>query len=55
MLKGYKTYITAGVAVISAVAAYLVGDVNLADTAQIVLTSILGVTIRSGIKNDVKK
>lgn len=55
MLKGYKTYITAGVAVISAVAAYLVGDVGIADTAQIILTAVLGATIRAGVTTEVKK
>jgi hypothetical protein len=55
MLKGYKTYITAGVAVIGAIAAYLVGDVSLADTAQIVLTAVLGATIRQGVKTDAGK
>jgi hypothetical protein len=51
MLKGYKTYIVAGVAVISAVASYLVGDLALADAAQLVLTAILGMTLRNGITN----
>lgn len=55
MLKGYKTYITAGVAVLGAIAAYLVGDVGLADTAQIVLTAILGATIRSGVSTEANK
>jgi hypothetical protein len=49
LLSGYKTYITAAVAIIGAVAGYLVGDVSLADTAQLVLTAVLGATIRSGI------
>jgi hypothetical protein len=49
MLKGYKTYITAGVAVISTVAAYLVGDLAIADAAQLVLTAILGATVRAGV------
>jgi hypothetical protein len=49
MFKGYKTYIVAGVAVISAIAAYLVGDADIADTAQLVLTAILGATVRNGI------
>lgn len=55
MLKGYKTYVTAGVAVIAAVAAYLVGDVGLADTIQIVVTAVLGATIRSGVTSEAKK
>lgn len=54
MLKGYKTYITAAVAVVGAVAAYLVGDVALADAAQLVLTAILGATIRNGITTETK-
>jgi hypothetical protein len=49
MLSGYKTYITATVAVVGAVAAYLVGDVSLADTAQIVVTALLGAFIRHGV------
>jgi hypothetical protein len=51
MLKGYKTYITAAVAIIGAVAAYLVGDSTVTDAAQLVVTSLLAVFIRSGIKN----
>lgn len=49
MLKGYKTYVTAAVTVIGAVAAYLVGDVGLADTIQLVVTAVLGATIRNAI------
>ena len=49
MFKGQKTYITAGIAIISAIAAYLVGDASVADTAQIVLTAVLGATIRHGV------
>ena len=49
MFKGYKTYITAAVAVITAVAGYLVGDISVAEAAQLVLTAVLGATIRHGI------
>lgn len=49
MLKGYKTYIVAGVAVISTVAAYLVGDIDIANAAQLILTAVLGATVRNGI------
>jgi len=49
MLKNKKTYIVAGVTVISAIAAYLVGDATLADTIQLVVTSVLAATIRKGI------
>jgi len=49
MLKGYKTYIVAFVAIITAVAAYLTGDLALPAAAQAVLTAVLGATIRNGI------
>lgn len=49
MLKGYKTYITAGLAVLAAVSAYLVGDADLMQTAQLVFTALIGAFIRSGV------
>lgn len=49
MLSGYKTYITAAVAVVTAVAAYLTGEANFADTANLVFTALLGAFIRSGV------
>ena len=49
MFSGYKTYIVAAVAVIGAVAAYLVGDATLPDTIQLVVTAVIGATIRNGI------
>lgn len=48
-LKGKKTYIVAGVAIISAVASFLVGDINAVEAAQLLLTAVLGATIRNGI------
>lgn len=53
MLKGYRTYILAAVAIISAAAAYLVGDITLAEAGQLVITGALGASIRAGVKNDV--
>jgi precorrin-4 methylase len=50
MFKGKKTYIVAGVAIITAVAAYLTGDATLNDTVQLCVTALLGATIRNGIK-----
>ena len=52
MLSGYKTYVTGGVAIVGAVAAYLVGDMTLADSAQLVVTALLGMFIRHGSKTD---
>lgn len=49
MLKGYKTYVVGGVAILSAVASYLVGDTNIVETSQLVLTAVLGMTIRNAI------
>lgn len=50
MLKGYKTYITAGVAVITAVSAYLVGDATVVEAATLVFNALLAATVRHGIK-----
>jgi hypothetical protein len=52
-LKGKKTYLTASIAVLSTVLAWAVGEVEIVEASQLVLTAILGVTIRSGI-SDVK-
>jgi hypothetical protein len=49
MFKGYKTYIVASLSVIGAVAAYLVGDATIAQTVQLVVTAVLGATIRNAI------
>lgn len=52
ILKGKKTYVSAAIGAIGAVAAYLVGDMALADAAQIVLTAIIGATIRHGVATE---
>jgi precorrin-4 methylase len=49
MLSGYKTYITAGVAILTAAAAYLTGDMTVAETLQLVVTALLGAFLRSGV------
>jgi hypothetical protein len=49
MLKGYKTYISGGLTVLGAVAAYLVGDINLIDAVQLVVPAVLGMTVRNAI------
>jgi hypothetical protein len=48
-LAGYKTYIVAGVAVITAVAGYLTGELSAVAAGQAVLTAVLGATIRHGV------
>jgi hypothetical protein len=49
MLRGKKTYITAAVAIMTAVGAYLAGDMDAAATAQAVLTAVLAATLRHGM------
>ena len=50
MLKGKKTYVTAAVAVITAAAAYAVGDASAVRTAQLILTALIGAFLRAGRK-----
>jgi hypothetical protein len=49
MLAGYKTYITAAVAVIGAVAAYLTGEATIAVSVQTIITALLAVFLRNGM------
>lgn len=49
MLSGYKTYITAFVAIVGATAAYLTGEASVMDTAQLVVTALLGAFVRNGV------
>tara|TARA_R110000868_G_C10960758_1_gene768470 strand:+ start:2641 stop:2793 length:153 start_codon:yes stop_codon:yes gene_type:complete len=50
MFAGHKTYITAGVAVLSAVAAYLVGEADIMEAGQLIFTALLGAFVRNSIK-----
>ena len=49
MLKGKRTYIMAGLGVVSAVASYLVGDTDLPTAANAAFTSGALIFLRSGI------
>lgn len=51
MFKGYKTYITAGVAVITAVAAYTTGDADIMQTANLVFTALMAAFVRHGVED----
>ena len=51
MFKGYKTYITAALAIVAAIAAYMTGDASVAQTGQLVFSSLLAAFIRDGIKS----
>lgn len=54
MFAGYKTYITAALALLGAVAGYLTGDVALNDAIQLGLTAVMGAFIRHGVTNETK-
>lgn len=49
MIRGKKTYITAAVAVVTAVGAWATGEMALAEAIQLSFTAILGACIRNGI------
>lgn len=50
MLKGKKTYITAAVAIISAIGMYLTQDATAGEAAQMIFTAILSAAVRNGVK-----
>jgi hypothetical protein len=47
--KGKKTYVLGGVAIVGAIASYLVGDIELTTAAEAVWTGLVAMTIRAGI------
>ena len=51
-LQGKKTYITAIGGVLAAVGAYLSGDVELGVMMNIIITALLALFLRKGIKKD---
>lgn len=53
MLKGYKTYILAGMTVLGAAASYMVGDITLPAAVQLAVTAALGAAVRDGINTAV--
>ena len=55
MLKGYKTYVLAVVTSVTAIAGYLVGDMDLVSAIQLVVTAGMGAFIRDGINTAVKQ
>jgi phage-related holin len=55
MFKGYKTYFTAGIAVLTAAAGYLTGEMELAQAIQLGFSAILASTVRAGITSEAKK
>jgi hypothetical protein len=51
-LSGKKTYIVGTLALLGAVASYLVGDAALEEAIQLGLTAVLGMTVRHGISSE---
>ncbi len=49
MLKGYKTYIAAGLSALGVVAAYLVGDMTGAQAIQAIIPIVLALPLRHAI------
>ncbi len=50
ILRGKKTYVAAALAVLGAGAGYATGDATAAQAAQMVLTAVLGATLRNAIR-----
>jgi len=55
MLKGYKTYITGIVTIVSTVGAFLLGEITLTVALPTVVTAVMGMTIRAGVTTEVGK
>ena len=52
MLKGNKTYMTAAGGILAALGAYLSGNMELGMMINLVITSLLAVFLRKGVKSD---
>lgn len=52
MLGGKKTYMTAAGGILAAVGAYFSGDMEMGTMINIVVTSLLAVFLRKGVKSD---
>ena len=52
MLEGKKTYMTAAGGILAAVGAYFSGDMELGMMLNLVITSLLAVFLRKGVKSD---
>jgi len=52
-LKGKKTYITAAGGILAAVGAYFSGEMEMGMMINLVITSLLAVFLRKGVKSDI--
>ena len=51
----HLTYVVGALAVIGASGAYLTGDLTIAGALQTIVTAVIGMTVRAGVTNEVKK
>lgn len=51
-LSGYKTYITGGITILTAVGLYLTGDDTAQQAGQLVVTALLAMFIRHGVTTE---
>ena len=49
MLKGYKTYIVAVMAVLGAVSTFLIGEISLIEMFQLIVPALVGAFLRKGV------
>jgi len=49
MFKGYKTYIVAVMAILTAISMFLTGDMTLAEMLQTAFTAGIGAFLRKGV------
>lgn len=54
ILQGKKTYVTAAIGALTAIGAYLTGEMELADAAKMVWVSVIAIFIRNGINQPAK-
>ena len=52
MLTGKKTYITAAGGILAAVGAYFSGEMEMGVMINLVITSLLAIFLRKGVKSD---
>lgn len=55
MLQGYKTYILGALTILGAVGSYLVGDATLPAAIQLVVTAVMGMTVRHAVTTEAAK
>ena len=53
--KGKKTYVLGGVAIIGAIASFLVGDIELTQAAELIWTGLVAMTLRAGVTTTINK